>query len=63
MFKCKVVTSFRSTSDIENDINAFFASEQPSEIISVTQGQSLDEDDDVCRTVTIIYKEKSTQQD
>ena len=61
MFKCKVFTSFNAA-EIEADVNNFFTSEQPSEIISMSQGQSLDEDDDLWRTVTIIYKEKNIQQ-
>ena len=62
MFKCAVFTSFNSAAEIEDDVNNFFAREQPSEIISMSQGQSLDEDDDLCRTVTLVYKEKNIQQ-
>ncbi len=62
MFKSKVFSSCGSTSDIENAMNAFFDMEQPSEIISMTQSQCIDDEYDVYRTVTIVYKEKSTQQ-
>ena len=62
MFKCKVFSSFGTDENSEDAINAFFTREQPSEIVSMSQGQSLDEDDELCRTVTIVYKEKNTQQ-
>lgn len=62
MFKSKVFSSFNSASDIESDMNAFFARVQPSEIVSMAQSQCVDDDDDVYRTVTIVYKEKLTQQ-
>ena len=63
MFKCKVFSSFSSTGDLESSINSFLTQTQPSEIVSMVQSQCVDDDDyDVYRTVTIIYKEKQTQQ-